>query len=981
MFLRLVLRHRRLALLALVAAVLATAAAPAHARDLQVGISDDAVLLTGGQEADDAVAAWQKLGVDTVRIQVGWSRVAPEPGSRTMPADFNPYNSDDPGYHWGTIDAAVHRLVRAGIKPILMLDGPPPLWASSKPIAYNPRYKPVSWQFGAFAAAVAGRYGADVDTYILWNEPNLPLWLQPQAGCSKRKCIPVSPDVYRFMVRAAYPAIHTADASARVLIGALAPAGSNLKSRNANMRPLQFIRALGCLGTTLRPVTDGACKTFQPAMADGFAYHPHSTKRTPDEPYDNPDDADLASLRAVERLLDRLQRTGRLQTPTPDPLGIWLDEYGYQTNPPDKQRGVTPGRQDQYLQQAAYVAWRDPRVQLISQYLWFDEPVGGGKSYTGWQSGLNTSDGRPKLALAHFDNPIWVDVTLNTIWGQVRPGGAHDVEVQARTAGMGTAWTPLAQVTTAPDGTWSVQTPVVPYASYRAVSDDGNTTATMVATPPSASTGSGTVNSNPAIPEVRTVGTTPGAAIPPNYAGMSIEYRSVPDYIGTQGRLNTVFLTLLKTLARAGNGAPTLRFGGDSSDQIWWNPDGQPHPPGITTDITPAWMAHLAAWEAAAKTPLVYGLDLGLDDPANAAEMARQAKATLPAGSLTSFEIGNEPDLYTQPRRYRVGNTPVVRTQKRTDPYDYTQFRGELDRYINPIAAAAPGVALSTPAFASPSWDDHEQDLFAHYGYAVPVYAAHAYPLQTCDPSARRPVRASYANLLLSGRTYTPIVNRMKQLAAIAAANGAAVRVSELNSAICGGLLGVSNTFAASLWGTDLLFGLADAGVRNVDFHSWTGSRYSPVDFGFGNGHIAGHVRPLFYAMLLFDRAAPRGSRLLPVGPNAPTAAVKTWATVDPSGVRRLVVINKDPAYARKVVLKVPLAKRDATVQRMLAPTLSSTHNVTLAGQGYGSVTKNGLLRGKKVTEPLVAKRGAFTLRMPPGSAALVTVKPAPARR
>ncbi len=973
--------RRRLILLALVAVLLAVAAAPAQARFLQVGISDDAIMLNGGQAAADAVSSWRKLGVDTVRIQVGWSRVTPSPSSRQMPEDFNPNNPDDPQYHWEAIDSAVRRLVDAGIRPMLMLDGPPPLWASSRPVGNNPRYKPVAWQFGAFASAVAQRYHADVDTYILWNEPNLPLWIQPQAGCRGRKCIPVSPDIYRFMVRSAYPAIHAADDNATVLIGALAPAGGNLRSRNANMRPLQFIRGLGCLSTTLRPTTDGACKTFEPAMADGFAYHPHSTKRLPDEPYDNPDDADLASIRQVERLLDRLQRTGRLQTPTPAPLGIWLDEYAYQTNPPDKQRGVTPGRQDRYLQQAAYLAWRDTRVQLISQYLWVDEPVDGGKSYTGWQSGLNTADGRPKPALAHFDNPLWVDFPLNRIWGQVRPGSVHNVEIQVRTAGAGTAWTPLTTVTTADDGSWSITTPLTPYASYRAVSDDGNTTTTLVAAPPSASSASPTIGSDAAVLERRTIGTTAGNAVPPSYTGMSIEYRSVPDYIGARGRVNPVFAELMKTLARAGNGAPTLRFGGDSSDATWWNPGGAPRPPGIVTDIGPGWISHLSAWEAATHTPLVLGLNLGLDDPANAAAFAGAAAQGLPPGSVTSFEIGNEPDLYTQPRRYRVGNTPVNRVQKREAPYEYAQFRAELDDFVDPIAAAAPGIALSSPAFASPAWDDNQPDMLAHYGGALPVYAAHAYPLQTCEPSARRPVRSSYANTLLSGRTYTPIVQRMTQLAAVAAANGAAVRVSELNSAICGGLLGVSNTFAASLWGTDLLFGLAEAGVRNVDFHSWSGSRYSPVDFTFANGHMNGHVRPLFYAMLLFNRAAPRGSRLLPVGPNAPTAAVKTWATVDAKGVRRVVVINKDSANARSILLKAPLARPRAKVERLLAPTLHSTHFVTLAGQGYGDITRNGRLRGKRKNEPLVAKAGGFRLRMPAGSAALVTIRPAPARR
>src|SRR3712207_4863699 len=174
------------------------------------------------------------------------------------------------------------------------------------------------------------------------------------------------------MARAAYPAIHAADPQSRVLIGALAPSGGNLRSRNANMRPLEWIRALGCVDKKLRPVKVDPCRTFEPAFADGFAYHPHSTKHPPHEGYLRRDDAALASLKKVERLLDALQARGRL-IGTTKPLGLWLDEYAYQTNPPDKLRGVTPGRQDRYLQQAAYIAWRDKRVKMMAQYLWRSE--------------------------------------------------------------------------------------------------------------------------------------------------------------------------------------------------------------------------------------------------------------------------------------------------------------------------------------------------------------------------------------------------------------------------------------------------------------------------------------------------------------------------------------------------------------------------------------------------------------------------------
>src|SRR5262249_27171372 len=174
------------------------------------------------------------------------------------------------------------------------------------------------------------------------------------------------------------------------------------------------------------------------------------------------------SLSRIEHLLDVMQRWGQIRGSTA-PLGIWLDEYGFQTNPPDKLRGVSPERQDLYLQQAAYLAWRDPRVQLLSQYLWVDEKVGGGKKYTGWQSGLHYADGRPKPALAHFAHPIWIDFAGSTVWNQVRPGGAHAVELQVRVPNAATDWQPVADVMTADDGSWSLRTPPLPFASYRFV--------------------------------------------------------------------------------------------------------------------------------------------------------------------------------------------------------------------------------------------------------------------------------------------------------------------------------------------------------------------------------------------------------------------------------------------------------------------------------------------------------------------------------
>lgn len=967
---------RRTFSLLLALTALLIVAAPAHARAFEVGMAADGLMLGPESEARKAVAEWRELGIDVVRLQVQWSRVAPQPRAYSPPAGWDPANPEA-GYDWGQLDQAVRLLVEAGIRPMLLLGGPPPLWASTRPRAGNPRYKPSAWHFGQFASAVASRYGSRVEEYILWNEPNLPLWLQPQAQCNGKRCTPVSPHLYRYMVRSAYPAIKAVDPQSKVLIGALAPTGGRLQSKNANTKPLQWLRAFGCVNDQLEPVTTGPCRTFEPATADGFAYHPHSTKHPPSEPYPNKDDASIASLKRVEKVLDHLQNTGRL-IGTTNPLGLWLDEYAYQTNPPDKLRGVTPGRQDRYLQEAAYIAWRNPRVQMIAQYLWQDERMAGGKRYTGWQSGLLTIDGEPKPALANFDDPMWVDVRRNVIWGQIRPGAEHDVEVQLRPPGVSTAWQTVRQVRTTADGSWFVETPLQLFSSYRAVYDGGKTTGTLVATPfdDDGRLVERSEKDRFGLPvERRQVAPVEGAPVPRSFAGFSMEWNSVPDYIGSGGVVNPIFQRLTGWLANGANGAPTLRFGGESTDHTWWNPTGQPKPPGIVTDLDPAWVAQLNQWVTAARTPLVLGLNMGLGDPQYPAAAAAALRAGLPPNFIRNFELGNEPDLYATARAYSVGRNVRVRQRKRPEGYGYNQYRREVNEHVAAIHPAAPDVDLAGGGFASGSWDDLQGSILSAQP-SVRTWSAHAYPLQTCDKNIRRRGGLRYIPKLLAPNAYSSIVDRMRHLVAVAASYGAVVQVSEMNSAICGGLRGVSDTMASALWGTDMLFGLAEAGVRNVDLHTWTGSIYGPIDWRRENGQTVAKVRPLFYAMLLFNRATPPGSKLLAVGPNAGGARLKTWGTIDRAGTRRFVAINKDHRLGRRLVLTLPpgVARR-ATVERLSAPGAKSENNVTFGGRGWGGTTSDGKPKGKRVIERVRLANGQIRLIIPRASAALITVK------
>jgi hypothetical protein len=246
--------------------------------------------------------------------------------------------------------------------------------------------------------------------------------------------------------------------------------------------------------------------------------------------------------------------------------------------------------------------------------------------------------------------------------------------------------------------------------------------------------------------------------------------------------------------------------------------------------------------------------------------------------------------------------------------------------------------------------------------------------MHTCDRNPHR-TKVSFAKALLGPSALAPPVARMAQLAAVASAHGSSLRVSEMNSANCGGVHGASDALASALWGADSMFALADAGVRGVNFHTFTGAFYAPVDFGLHKGHFAGFVRPLFYAMLMFDRAAPQGARMLPVGPNPPTSSFKTWATVDPAGTRRVVVINKSPVKARRLVLRVPGGGARARVERLVGSSITATSGITFGGRGYGDATPDGKLRGKARTERVGRRGGAFRIDVPPASAALVTVR------
>jgi hypothetical protein len=463
---------RRIGLVLAAAAALCFAAAPAQAADFEVGMEDEGLLLSNPHLAAPAVFAWKAMGVDAVRIHARWWEIAPDREATRKPSGFNANDPNDSQYNWTALDNAIAEIRNAGLRPMVTITGPGPLWTSGNTRERNPLWKPKSSEYASFARAVATRYRDRVDRYLLWNEPNQKGWLQPQWDCDRRRrnCEAVSPHLYRSLVRAATPKIEAADRGAEVVVGELAPIGDPPRSDLTPMKPLVFMRELGCVDSRYKSIRSGSCRGFKALKADSFGYHPHPKKLAPDKVNKDKDEAQFADLRRLFTALDKLKSRKRLR------LGrtFHLTEFGYETSPPDRASGISLALQTRYLQQAAYIAWKSKRVAGLSFYQWDDEPTKdlgrGTRRYFGWQTGLRFNDGKPKPVLSTMPAPFVIDQAKGSrtgvLWGQVRPDGQPAITIQVKERGAAD-FRDLVTLNTRSDGTWTRRVRLASRAQYR----------------------------------------------------------------------------------------------------------------------------------------------------------------------------------------------------------------------------------------------------------------------------------------------------------------------------------------------------------------------------------------------------------------------------------------------------------------------------------------------------------------------------------
>jgi hypothetical protein len=377
---------RRLGVLGavLATAALAATAQPAQSsRFLRVGIYDEAQTLYG--PVDQTFALFKQLHVQEVRLNLYWG--GPYAVAKTRPKSAT--NPNDPAYDWSLYDRTVNYAQQAGVHVLFSIYGTPS-WANGGKAANVAPTRSADLRNFAYAAAKRysgafmgpdGRVLPKVREWLAWNEPNNPVFLTPQWRKTARGWVIQSAADYAKICNAVYNGIHaTLQAGERVACGVTAPRGNNdPNSSRPSVSPLAFLRA----------VKKAGLKTF-----DAWAHHPYYAGPS-DQPTTVPVTAKGAPATAVTlgNISDLIREVTRLY----GNKRIWITEYGYQTNPPDKLYGVTYAKQALYLKQAFGIARANPRIDMMLWFLLKDDP-----NPAGWQSGLITANGAKKPSFKAF---------------------------------------------------------------------------------------------------------------------------------------------------------------------------------------------------------------------------------------------------------------------------------------------------------------------------------------------------------------------------------------------------------------------------------------------------------------------------------------------------------------------------------------------------------------------------------------------------
>ncbi len=448
--------------------------------------------------------------------------------------------------------------------------------------------------------------------------------------------------------------------------------------------------------------------------------------------------------------------------------------------------------------------------------------------------------------------------------------------------------------------------------------------------------------------------------IPSSFFGLSTEYWTLPQ----DEPHVALYRRVLSLLHVRGDGRFILRIGGDSASHTFYDPTGLVLS-RWAFEVTPTFIDQTANIVRRMNLRVILDLNLITGSAPLAASWAKAAEGSFPRHSIIGFEIGNEPDLYD--KAFWLYTTGGEQFSGSALPADITaeDYAADYNLYARELGKTVPHVPLYAPALANPVADIRWiATLLGGPHPGLGVISGHRYPYSGC--SLRGSPQFPTIGRILSVNASTTMAEKLRPVVRLAASARLPFRLTEINSITCGGLAGVSNTFATGLWFPDAIFEVMRTGAIGANLHERENAINDPFAFD-ANGLV---VHPLLYGMILYARTMGPHARLVPVNVHTTAAPFfKVWAVASGRSTLRVLLINKG---ASPVTTRLALAAtRLANVERLIATSPAAEAGVTLDGQ---QLDADGRWVGTRTNERLARGRDGYDIRVPGYSAALVSV-------
>jgi len=433
-----------------------------------------------------------------------------------------------------------------------------------------------------------------------------------------------------------------------------------------------------------------------------------------------------------------------------------------------------------------------------------------------------------------------------------------------------------------------------------------------------------------------------GPNISSNFSGLSYEMSLVLP--GRNGKYffspdNKPLIQMFRTL-----GIRSLRVGGNTAERDTVAIPGK-------ADID-----SLFGFAKAAGVKVIYTLRLKGADPQADMEIARYVMEHY-RSELACFTLGNEPEKMAK---------------------DFPSYREEFRRFLAVITAPTnvPDARFCGPSTThkNASWAGQFAQDFGRDRRIVLV-TQHEYPARS---GANVPDAAVGCDRLLSPNLLKTYDAFHDEFVPAALSNGLPCRLEEANSFSNGGAGGVSDAFAAALWGLDYLYWWAAHGAQGINFHTGgyvAGTQpRAPMKYAvFWNSGEGFAARPLAYALKAFDLTA--NGRLVPAKLTFNPGAVdlRAYAVLAPDNTLYSTLINTEHGPGRRDA-EVTLAPGNGYIRGQVmflaAPggDVTAQTGVTLGG---APIREDGSWEGSWT--PLApASAAVFKVNVPAASAAIV---------